>query len=352
MEDREHPAYPSQHEGNAFVALLSDRRTFADFIRAFVDVGALKPRLRFDAATLLGRRFITEVLREGERDVLWKVPIEGGELFLVLLLEHQSSVDHGMPMRLLLYMSALWHDHYHRTDPNIRRSRRFRPPPIIPVVLYTGDGVWTGATRLRELFACNAELEGLLPDFRFQVINFAALGDEQFAAPGNFACAILHVVWALVTGVSGDEFARIFEELRPFWGVQELKLLGAFICHYARAEGRPDAADIVYNALMPKEERMSNPEVVRKRFWEVWAEEGRVIGEARGQAEGEARKELQNLREQTEAIRAFFTRKGLPWDSYRADVERLPCHREAADFLVDLATAADMTAFLKERFGH
>lgn len=101
---------------------------------------------------------------------------------------------------------------------------------------------------------------------------------------------------------------------------------------------------------------MSNPDVVRKRFWEVWAEEGLAIGEARGeargQAEGEARKELQNLREQAEAIRAFFSRKGLPWAAYRADVEQFTCHREATDFLVDLATAADTTAFLKERFGH
>lgn len=34
------------------------------------------------------------------------------------------------------------------------------------------------------------------------------------------------------------------------------------------------------------------------------------------------------------------------------DIEALPSHREATDFLVDLATAADMIAFLKGRFGH
>ncbi len=214
--------------------------------------------------------------------------------------------------------------------------------------------------QLRDLFACNVELQGLLPDFRFQVINFTALGDENFAAPGNFACAILHVVWALVTGVPGDEFARIFDELRPFWGARELQLLGAFLYHYARAEGRPDAADVIYNVLVPKEERMSSPEVVRKHFWDVWAEEGRAEGltigraqgKAEGKAEGEALKELQNLREQIDAIRAFFDRKGLPWESYSADVAGLGTFRMATDFLVDLATAADMTAFLKERFGH
>ncbi len=352
MENNEQAEYPPQHEGNAFVAILSDQRTFADFARAFVDLGTLKPQLRFEAATLLERSFVTEVLREGERDVLWKIPIEGGELFLVLLVEHQSTIDHGMPMRLMLYMGALWHDHFHKTDASVRRSKSFRPPPIVPVVLYTGEGSWTGATRFRDLFQCGAELEGLLPDFRFQVIDFAMLGNEDFATPGNFACAILHVVWALVTGVSRDEFARIFDELRPFWGARELALLGAFLYHYARAEGRPDAAKVVYNVLVPREERMSNPEVVRKRFWDVWAEEGRVEGLAIGEAKGAARKELEILHEQLEAIHAFFDRKRLPWDQYSADVARLDSFHSATDFLLDLATAPDMIAFLKARFGH
>lgn len=97
---------------------------------------------------------------------------------------------------------------------------------------------------------------------------------------------------------------------------------------------------------------MSKPETVRKRFWEVWADEGRLEGEARGKAEGKAEGERQLLREQIEAIRAFFNRKVLPWDSYAADIEALGSHSEATDFFVDLATAADMATFLKERFGH
>jgi hypothetical protein len=126
VENQERSEYPSQHENNTFVAMLSDQRTFADFITAFANVGALKPRLDFDAATPIERKFITEVLREGERDVIWKVPIEGGELFVVLLVEHQSTIDHGMPMRLLLYMNALWHAHYYKTDVEFRRSKEFR----------------------------------------------------------------------------------------------------------------------------------------------------------------------------------------------------------------------------------
>jgi hypothetical protein len=70
--------------------------------------------------------------------------------------------------------------------------------------------------------------------------------------------------------------------------------------------------------------------------------------EARGLAEGRT----EGLHEQLEAIREFFERKGLDWASYEGDVRSLQSTPEAARFLVDLATAPDMPAFLRERFAH
>ncbi len=363
MDYGEECGYPPQHEGNAFVLLLENRRAFADFVAAFVAPGALAGRFDFEGATLFKRKSISETLREGERDVLWRVPLAEGEIFVFLLVEHQSDVDHAMALRLSLYMHAVWHEIYSAADADCRRSSAFRVPPILPIVLYTGEKPWNGALQLTDVIALGHELRELLPELRFRVIHFLDLAEEDFAAPGNLACALLHVVWALMKGLPGAEFARIFEALRPFWGIPQLELLCAVLYHYACAEGRRDMATRLVDVLKPKEAEMSNPEVVRKRFWEVWSEEarvlgreegreeGRVEGEADGEARGRAEGERRLLREQLDAIRAFFARKGLPWETYAANVEGLPSHREATDFLVDLATAADMRTFLKERFG-
>ncbi len=360
MGEGKETEYPPQYEGNAFVKLFRDRRVFADFVTAFVDVGGLERDLDFASATLSDRKYVSEALREGERDVLWEVPAAGGELFVFLLLEHQSTVDYGMPLRLLFYMNAVWQEHYHATDADFRRSSGFRAPPIVPVVLYTGKRPWNGATRLSEVIARGEALRGLLPDFSFQLIDFCAFDEQDFAVRENFACALLHVVWALMHGVPGTDFARIFEELRPFWSLREVELLLAVLYHYSCAEGRRDVAEELYGVFRPEEVVMTQPEVVRKRFWEVWKEEGRVegeaVGEARGEAigeaKGEARKEVELLREQFDAIQAFFARKCLPWEAYSGDVLGIGTHREATDFLLDLATAADTHDFLKQRFGH
>ncbi len=53
-----------------------------------------------------------------------------------------------------------------------------------------------------------------------------------------------------------------------------------------------------------------------------------------------------------EAIRELFERRRLDWGAYEGDVRRIGSTPEAARFLVDLATAGDMPAFLRERFGH
>ena len=253
-----------------------------------------------------------------------------------------------MPLRLLFYMNAVWQDHYHATDVDVRRRREFRAPPIVPIVLYTGDSPWNGRTRLSEVIACGEQLRGLVPDFRFQVIDFCKCTEEDFAVRENFACALLHVMWALMRGLPGKEFGRIFEELRPFWSLREVELLAAMLYHYSCAEGRRDVAKQLTQVLRPEEVVMTQPEVVRKRFWEVWKEEGRVEGEAIG----EARKELDDLSVQIEAIHAFFTRKGLPWEEYSNDISSIRSYREATDFLVDLATAADARDSLRQRFGH
>ena len=90
------------------MALFRYERMLKDFVTAFVEIGPLRDTLDFEKAELLERTFITEELRAGERDIVWKVPFAGGEVFIVFLIEHQSTVDYAMPVRLHFYITAIW----------------------------------------------------------------------------------------------------------------------------------------------------------------------------------------------------------------------------------------------------
>lgn len=91
--------------------------------------------------------YITPLFEEKIEDVVWSVqfrPDNGGHtqtLYLYILLEFQSSVDAGMPLRMLLYSAAFYHQ--------LLKHKKLPPgqklPAVFPVVLYNGKARWTTA---------------------------------------------------------------------------------------------------------------------------------------------------------------------------------------------------------------
>ena len=69
-------------------------------------------------------------------------------LYLVVLLEFQSTVDWMMAVWVQDYAMQLWLD-IHRRQPF---GRNRTPPPILPVVVYNGDPPWNAPTRVVDLW--------------------------------------------------------------------------------------------------------------------------------------------------------------------------------------------------------
>jgi predicted transposase/invertase (TIGR01784 family) len=87
-------------------------------------------------------------LRETESDLLFSAYLRTGHpLLLYVLLEHQSSVDRWMALRMLRYVVR-----------QVERWRQEHPdstllPLIIPLLMYHGaDGTWTAPRRVEDLF--------------------------------------------------------------------------------------------------------------------------------------------------------------------------------------------------------
>ena len=77
-------------------------------------------------------------------------------LYLVVMLEFQSTVDHLMPLRTRNYV-----DNFHMEQ---WRGRRFRSTdrlaPVLPIVLYNGESPWTAAARVIDLVTPQATQAG------------------------------------------------------------------------------------------------------------------------------------------------------------------------------------------------
>ncbi len=93
---------------------------------------------RIDWTTLrkLQVNFIDEEFSKRRADVAFSVKIDGREVVLYLLLEHQSTSDNLMAFRFIVYMVRLWDDYLKEH----RKARRF--PAVIPMVVHHSKEGW------------------------------------------------------------------------------------------------------------------------------------------------------------------------------------------------------------------
>jgi hypothetical protein len=124
-------------------------------------------------------------LRETESDLLFTARLRTGHpLLLYVLLEHQSSVDGWMALRMLRYVVR-----------QVERWRQEHPeserlPLIIPLVMYHGpEGAWTAPRRVEDLFALPDEgreqWRALVPRFEYLLDDLTAEREEALRArPG------------------------------------------------------------------------------------------------------------------------------------------------------------------------
>ena len=167
-EKRRHPRKP-KHDAS-YKRIFAHSRTTADLLRGFV--GDLAPHLDFTTLERLPASFVTEHFGQRHADLLWKMQtVERRWLYLLVLLEFQSTVDSRMALRMLDYtvrvLQGLVRD---ELDPD----GRF--PPVLPLVIYNGHSRWNAPTEVRDYFApVPRELVGYLPGHRYLLLDLKAL---------------------------------------------------------------------------------------------------------------------------------------------------------------------------------
>ncbi len=134
---------------------------------------------RIDWATLAlcSGSSVDPALNKLHSDLLFSVRTRtGSECLLYLLLEHQSTNDPLLPVRLLIYqvrvIERFLQDH----------PKAGKVPPVIPVVLTHAEGGWRGSARFATSYDVDAGtldiLDGWILDFRILVDDLDATDDE------------------------------------------------------------------------------------------------------------------------------------------------------------------------------
>jgi hypothetical protein len=250
--------------------------------------------------------------REG--DMIWRIPRrDGGDTYLVLLLEFQSTQDHWMALRMLVYASLLWQQ--------LVNEKRLLPdgrlPPILPVVLYNGDRRWAAPLALQALVGLPdaSPLWQWQPAMRYQIVDEGAFPEDDLAGRD----ALLALLFRLESSPDPEQVVVLADAVLAWFrrhpGFERIRLiftelLGVIVAPLAPGVRVPEELLEVRNMLATRAEAW------KQQWLQEGEQKGRQEGEQRGRQEGRQEGEAALLLRQLE--RRFGTLPGWAQDRIAA----------------------------------
>ena len=255
--------------------LFSAPEFVRDLIQGFVPDAYLHA-LDYSTLERVECSYITEDFRSRADDIVWRVKVGSDWVYLYILIEFQSTVDHYMALRMMVYQGLLYQD-------LIRQGAVLadgRLPPILPIVLYNGNRSWTAATNVSALIPT---MPGLVAWFKpsagFLLIDENAYSDIELASLKNLVATIF----------------RIEHPADPDTVQRLLRLLDEWLAD------RPDLRRMIalwiratlmhrheYSILLPEVNDLQELRIMLADQLEVWAHGYKAEGMQQGMLQGEA----------------------------------------------------------------
>lgn len=229
-------------------------------------------------------------LRKTESGLLFSARLRTGRpLLLYVLLEHQSSVNRWMALRMLRHVVRLM-ESWRQQHPDSPRL-----PIILPLVMYHGkDEAWTAARRVEELLALPEEeeerkhWEALVPRFEYLLDDLTAEREEALRArPGP---PLVRLAWlALRYGRTEELTERLPEWMALFAqgqaapdGTENLRMLIRYLLYVyvGDSTARRATARVLHSVVDAQ-----RAEELMRSWGEELIERGMRRGLARGRAE-------------------------------------------------------------------
>jgi hypothetical protein len=229
---------------------------------------------------------------------------------IYVLLEHQSTHDPLMALRLLLYLADLWAGQRREAEDAGVPAGQIRIYPIIPLVFYTGESGWTTPLDLAHLMALPTELQRFVPQWDTLFLNLHQTPPEaltQFTTAVGYALRVMQaeglpfaelerVIQTVMAGLG-----ELSEEQAGQWARVAWFILSLAYHRRGGVEYNVLSAEILAATRASKFKNRAEVEEMAQTMAQVHIEEGLRIGQAQGieigQAQGIEIGRIQTLRQ-------------------------------------------------------
>jgi len=325
------PSPVREFADHATLWLLESPENLRDLLRLVAT--EIAERLDFRKAERLNRSFIPDNLQKQEADLLFRVPYREGkrEVWIYLLVEHQSKPDRLMGLRLLSYMVQIWETQVRGWEDARTPKGQRRLHPIVPMVFYTGRRRWSSPLSLLAAMDLPADLVRFVPAHETLFLKLQETPAEVLTQAGSALAYVLRVMQ--VADEPREVLLQVLEgaigfleglpaEAQAEWR-RAMQFLLQLIVHKRDVTEHERFREMVIEAA----ERRQDQEVseMAKTAAEVYEERGRKQGWIEGRREGEieGRREGKIEGQRKMLLQALEFRFGTVPEEVRKTVEAL-----------------------------
>ncbi len=269
-----------------FKETLTKRQNARSFFREYLPAEIVS-QLDWRTLRISKETFVDPELRERFSDIVYEIRARGRQVFICLLLEHQSKVDPWMPLRILGYMVRLW-EQWRKQNPDERKL-----PGIIPMVFYHGEDEWDVSVHFRDMIDSPELTEAFVPAFEYLLRDFSSRGDEDIR--GSIR---VRLFLSVMNHIFSPQFAEAFDRMIPLLtelseretAMEYIETVLRYICHTSDALSWKDMETKLTQAF--DEDRKGDIMTIADELRKEGEIKGEIRGEIRGEIKGEIRGEI------------------------------------------------------------
>ena len=326
----------------AYKTLFSHPRVVGDLLRGFVPE-PWTDALDLDSLEKLPAEFTSDDLRRQRRaDAVWRIRFRGEWLYVLVLLEFQSTEDRYMALRILVYTGLLHQD--------LIRRGALGPhgvlPPVLPIVLYNGAPAWKAEAEVSRLIApVHEDLARYQPSQRYLLLDEGRLGDEDLPER-NLVSAIVRLEGCRTVAEVLRTLGELAQWLRGSGEVEFQRAFAAWVWsvvmpRQSDAEALADGPELAHGQGFEEV-----PTMLAERAQEWWEEirrEGLRAGREEGREEGRAEvREAQQRLLSRLAARKFDAATAERLSELLHDLTALERFEDVGDWIIESDTGAEL----------
>ena len=204
--------------------ILNEPELFVEFLRDFIPIEILKDIDPADVEDVT-ERLLPLMSEQKDLDTVKRVNLKDGKpLFVITIVDHESSVNFRAPFKMLLYTAFIL-DNYEKEinkqeaerrkaqdyKGKITQTKEFKYPPVLPIVFYDGSEEWTAETNFFNRTEMNGIFEKYIPKFEYELVSLRDYSFEDLAKFGD-VLSLFMMIDKLRTAEAFRELGKLREE--------------------------------------------------------------------------------------------------------------------------------------------